>query len=145
MHELPLAEKVARMLPFLERAGLVRAARSTPTAAAEGGPLVEALGDRLKVFGDIVLQAGFFFGQDVAYDDKAFAKRVLAPGAADRLADYRAWLAGRDPPSTPPALEARDPGLPDRAQAWPSATSSTPSGSRSPERPPARASSTAWP
>jgi len=29
----------------------------------------------------------------VAFDDKAFAKRVLAPGAADRLADYRGWLA----------------------------------------------------
>ena len=37
----------------------------------------------------------FFFGDEVAFDDKAFAKRVLAPGAADRLADYRGWLADR--------------------------------------------------
>ena len=47
------------------------------------------------MFGDILLQGAFFFGDEVAYDDKAFAKRVLAPGAAERLADYRAWLADR--------------------------------------------------
>src|SRR6185369_11721879 len=59
--------------------------------------IVEALGDRLKVFGDILLQAPFFFGDDVpSVDEKAFAKRVLAPGAAERLSDYRAWLAARD-------------------------------------------------
>ena len=32
-------------------------------------------------------------GDEVAFDEKAFAKRVLAPGAADRLAEYRGWLA----------------------------------------------------
>jgi hypothetical protein len=46
------------------------------------------------VFGDILLQAGFFFGEEVTFDDKAFTKRVLAPGAAERLAEYRQWLAG---------------------------------------------------
>ena len=55
--------------------------------------IVEALGDRIKVFGDILLQAPFFFGDEVTFDEKAFAKRVLAPGAAERLADYRGWLA----------------------------------------------------
>ncbi len=94
LREMPLAEKIERMMPFLERAGLVR-----PPVTAEVqrkvAQVIEALGDRLKVFGDIVLQAGFFFGQDVAYDEKAFAKRVQAPGAPERLADYRTWLAGR--------------------------------------------------
>jgi glutamyl-tRNA synthetase len=94
MHELPLPEKVARMMPFLEKAGLVRAPID-PAVEQKVAQLVEVLGDRLKVFGDIVLQAGFFFGQDVAYEEKAFAKRVMAPGAAERLADYRSWLAGR--------------------------------------------------
>ena len=47
------------------------------------------------MFGDILLQATFFFGEDVTYDDKAFAKRVRAPGAAERLADYRGWLAAQ--------------------------------------------------
>jgi len=48
------------------------------------------------VFGDILLQASFFFGDEVMFDDKAFAKRVLAPGAADLLASYRDWLAARN-------------------------------------------------
>jgi glutamyl-tRNA synthetase len=95
MHALPLEEKVERVLPFLERAGLVR----PPIDAATRDKVtrvVEALADRLKVFGDVVIQGAFFFGEEVPFDDKAFAKRLLAPGAADRLADYRGWLAGRE-------------------------------------------------
>jgi glutamyl-tRNA synthetase len=80
------------VLPFLERAGLVTAPVSDDTRAYVAR-IVEILGDRIRVFGDILLQAPFFFGDEVAFDDKAFAKRVLAPGAADRLADYRGWLA----------------------------------------------------
>ncbi len=95
MRDLPPGEKVARVVPFLERAGLV--GRPLPEAVEDKvGRVVEALGDRLKVFGDILLQGAFFFGDNVAYDDKAFAKRILAPGAATRLADYRAWLAACD-------------------------------------------------
>jgi glutamyl-tRNA synthetase len=94
MQQLPLAEKVERVLPFLERAGLVEGP-ATPAVKERIGRIVETLGDRIKVFGDILLQAGFFFGEEVALDDKAFAKRVLAPGAPERLADYRQWLAER--------------------------------------------------
>jgi glutamyl-tRNA synthetase len=95
MRALPVADKVAGVLPFLERADFLRPPVSTETQA-KVARIVEALGDRLKVFGDIVLQAPFFFGEEVAIDEKAFAKRVLAPGASDRLADYRAWLATRE-------------------------------------------------
>jgi glutamyl-tRNA synthetase len=91
---LPLEDKLAGMIPFLQRADLIRPPVSAETRA-KIGRIVEALGDRLKVFGDIVLQAAFFFGEDVTCDDKAFAKRLLAPGAVDRLADYRGWLATR--------------------------------------------------
>jgi glutamyl-tRNA synthetase len=94
MRALPLADKVRGALPFLERAGLVRAPVSSDVEARVGR-IIEALGDRVKVFGDVVLQAGFFFGDEVTFDEKAFAKRVLAPGATERLADYRAWLAAR--------------------------------------------------
>ena len=95
MRDLPLADKVAR------RAAVPRARRAgdgarRPTTRALRARIVEALGDRIKVFGDILLQAPFFFGDEVAFDDKAFAKRVLAPGAVDELADYRGWLAARD-------------------------------------------------
>ena len=88
MQEVPLEEKVRRVRPFLERAGI----------SADDDKVrrvVEVLGDRIKVFGDILLQGGFFFGDEVAYDDKAFLKRVLAAGAADKLAAYRGWLAER--------------------------------------------------
>jgi glutamyl-tRNA synthetase len=95
MHALPTAEKVRRVLPYLERAGLVRPPIDAEIEARVA-VVVETLGDRLKVFGDILLQGSFFFGDEVPIDDKAFAKRVLAPGAVDRLADYRAWLAGRE-------------------------------------------------
>jgi glutamyl-tRNA synthetase len=94
MKQLPLDEKVRRVLPFLERAGLV-AGPLTPELAGRLGRIVEVLGDRLRVFGDIVLQTGFLFADQVSFDDKAFAKRLGAPGAADRLAAYRGWLAGR--------------------------------------------------
>lgn len=95
MRRMPVAEKVRRVLPYLERAGLVRAPVST-VVEAKVARVVEVLGDRLKVFGDILLQARFFFGDEVSYDDKAFTKRLLAPGAAQRLADYRLWLTTRE-------------------------------------------------
>jgi glutamyl-tRNA synthetase len=92
MHALPTGEKVRRVLPYLERAGLVR----PPVDEAHLARVVETLGDRLKVFGDILLQGAFFFGEEVPVDEKAFTKRLLAPGAADKLAEYRTWLAARD-------------------------------------------------
>jgi len=89
MSALPLDEKVRRMLPFLDKAGL-------RADAAKVARIVEVLGDRIKVFGDIVLQGAFFFGEDVTYEDKAFAKRVAPPEAQARLAEYRTWLAARE-------------------------------------------------
>jgi glutamyl-tRNA synthetase len=88
MQQVPLAEKVERVIPYLTRAGL-------PVERVHLTRVVEALGDRLKVFGDILLQGAFFFGRDVSYDDKAFTKRVLAPGAVERLGEYRRWLEAR--------------------------------------------------
>jgi len=107
MRDLPLADKVAGVLPYLERAGWLTAPVSDDTRAYVAR-IVEALGDRIKVFGDILLQAPFFFGDEVTFDDKAFAKRVLAPGAVDRLADYRGWLADQtafDAPSLEKATQ----------------------------------------
>ncbi len=95
MQGVPVAEKVERCLPYLQRAGLV--ADPAPDAERQRvTEIVEALGDRIKVFGDILLQARFFFGDEVpSWDEKAFAKRVMAAGAVDRLAAYRDFLAAR--------------------------------------------------
>jgi len=96
MRDLPLPDKIAGVLPYLQKAGLVAAPVSDDTRARVSR-IIEALGDRIKVFGDVLLQARFFFGDAVSFDDKAFRKRVLAPGAIERLADFRAWLATLDP------------------------------------------------
>ncbi len=99
MQQVPLDEKVRRVRPFVERAGIA-------VDDAKLRRIVEALGDRIKVFGDILLQGAYFFGDDVpSWDDKAFAKRVLAPGAVDKLAAYRDWLAARGDASDAAALE----------------------------------------
>jgi glutamyl-tRNA synthetase len=94
MRALPRDQKIAGFLPYLARVGLVRAPADAATRD-KVGEIVDVMGDRLKVFGDIVLQAAFFFGDEVAFDEKAFAKRVRAPGAAELLAEFRAWLAER--------------------------------------------------
>src|SRR5262249_38983739 len=53
MQQLPLKQKVSKMLDYLQRAAIV----STPAPCDAGTTLtriVEAAGDRLKVFGDII-------------------------------------------------------------------------------------------
>jgi glutamyl-tRNA synthetase len=88
MKSVPTSEKVERVIPYLEKAGL-RFDKQQLTR------IVEVLGERIRVFGDILVQGAFFFGDEVpAYDDKAFAKRITnEPGAKERLAEYRGWLA----------------------------------------------------
>ncbi|HEY2745387.1 MAG TPA: glutamate--tRNA ligase [Polyangia bacterium] len=103
MQEVPLDDKVRRVQPFLARAGVV-------ADEARVRRIVEVLGDRIKVFGDILIQGAYFFGDDVpAWDDKAFAKRV--PPALDKLRAYREWLAARDATFDAASLEAA-------TQAW---------------------------
>src|SRR6476620_5002825 len=93
MQRLPLKHKVAKMLPYLQKAGLI--ADPTP---CEAGPkltrIVEASGDRLKTAGDILAYADFFFVPDdkLAYDEKDFQKRVAPPQAKELLAPVRAVL-----------------------------------------------------
>jgi glutamyl-tRNA synthetase len=100
MQALPTKQKVAKMLPYLQRASLV----STP-APCEVGPklsrIVEAAGDRLKVFGDIVAYADFFFADDVVVDEKAFEKSLRKPGAVELLKSFRDRLALVEPFDVP--------------------------------------------
>src|SRR5437660_961263 len=99
MQQVPLDEKVRRVRPFVERAGI-----TVDDAALTR--IVAALADRIKVFGDILVQGAYFFGDEVpSWDDKAFAKRVMAAGAVDKLRAYREWLAT---PATADAFERGD-------------------------------------
>jgi glutamyl-tRNA synthetase len=105
MQRLPLKQKVAKMLPYLQKAGLV----SDPPPCDVGPKLstiIEASGDRLKTSGDILAYADFFFVPDdkVAYDEKDFAKRVAPPQSRDLLRKFRDVLATAEP-FEPAALE----------------------------------------
>lgn len=97
MTKLPLKQKVAKMLPYLQQAGLV----SSPPPCTIGPMLariIEAAGDRLKVAGDILSYADFFFVADdqLVYDEKDFEKRVKKEGAKDLLIKFREKLAAVD-------------------------------------------------
>ncbi|HEY2828369.1 MAG TPA: glutamate--tRNA ligase [Pirellulales bacterium] len=98
MQKLPLKQKVAKVLPFLQRAGLV-----ADPAPCEAGPkltrIVEAAGDRIKVFGDVLDYADFFLPDDkLVYDEKAFDKRVRnTPEAADLLERLKSVISGVEP------------------------------------------------
>jgi glutamyl-tRNA synthetase len=107
MQRLPVKQKVAKMLPFLQKAGLI----SDP-APCEVGPkltqIVEASGDRLKTAGDILAYADFFFVADnqLTYDEKDFQKRVAQPQSKELLKKFRAVIAAIEPFETGPLEEA---------------------------------------
>lgn len=94
MRTVPLAQKTAMMLPFLQQAGYVSA---TPNdqSAAQLAAIVQAAGDRIKVAGDILDYADFFLpDEQLTYDEKAFDKRLRKPAeAAGLLAKLGAQLS----------------------------------------------------
>jgi glutamyl-tRNA synthetase len=94
MQHLPIKQKVARAVPFLQKAGRI----ATPPACDTGPYLtqiVTAAADRIKVAGDILDYEEFFVDNDqFAYDPAAFEKRITKPlGAVELLAKFRAALA----------------------------------------------------
>jgi glutamyl-tRNA synthetase len=104
MRQRPLKRKVPLFLSYLQRAGLV----SEPPPcdiAPKLGRIIEACGDRLKVGGDILTYADFFFRDELVYDERAFDKQLrTAQGAADLLGKFKNQLANCEP-FDPPTLE----------------------------------------
>ena len=75
MRELPAEAKVDGVLPHLLKAGLV----SEPVDAATREKIrciAAAVGDRLKVFSDIIPHGSFFFSKEVTYDPDAVKKTL---------------------------------------------------------------------
>jgi glutamyl-tRNA synthetase len=96
MKRLDTAAKVDGVIPFLEREGLIE----TPVTAEAGNRIasvVTALGDRLKVFSDIVKLGRFFFTDSVEWDPVAVKKRLKGPGAPDLLAQLASLLERTEP------------------------------------------------
>jgi glutamyl-tRNA synthetase len=106
MQQWPIKQKVAKALPYLQRAGVVV---SPPpcTTGPELQSLITAIGDRLKVFGDILDYTDFYVADDaLTYDEAAFDKRLRqTPGAKELLERFRAELAVVEPFS-PESLES---------------------------------------
>jgi glutamyl-tRNA synthetase len=94
MNALPIDEKAAACLPYLQKTGRVpEPANETDRRAVAA--VVQAAGDRIKVAGDILEFDDFFTADDVlVFDDKAFEKRLRKPAdAADLLRGFRERLA----------------------------------------------------
>jgi glutamyl-tRNA synthetase len=106
MQQLPPKQKVARCLPYLQRAGLV-----ADPPPCDTGPylfqILAAAGDRVKVAGDVLDYADFFTPDDqLEYDAQAFDKRIAKP---ERARELLAAIAAELPAVAPfeaPTLEA---------------------------------------
>jgi glutamyl-tRNA synthetase len=101
MQKVPIKQRVAKVVPFLQRAKLV-----ADPPPCDTGPyvtrLLEAAGDRLKVAGDILDFDDFFVPDEaLQFDDAALDKRLRKPaGARELLGKYRSVLATVEPFAT---------------------------------------------
>ncbi len=98
MQRLPIKQRVAKALPFLQRAKLV--AEPPPCDLAPYVTrIIEAAGDRLKVAGDILDLSDFFVADDeLQFDESALDKRLRKPAAArELLAKFRDMLVEAEP------------------------------------------------
>jgi glutamyl-tRNA synthetase len=91
MSELTDEQRLDGVLPFLEAAGLTAGADDQDRRLFVARVL-RAMGDRLKIFSDI-LDVAFFFEDDVEFDDKAFRKRICKAGVPDLLEGFQQKLA----------------------------------------------------
>jgi glutamyl-tRNA synthetase len=104
MKALPLEGKVAGVVPYLEREGLV----STPLtdeARRRVEAVILALGDRLKVFSDMLTLGRYFFTETVKFDPDAVKKRLRKDFVPAMLRDLDGLLASAEPYDLP-TLEA---------------------------------------
>ncbi len=110
--QLPLARKVELVRPFLERAGLLPAPRKGPRdepLEQRIEAVLEAAGDRIRVAGDVLGFPEFFVDDEqLSYEEKAFRKRIAAPGAAELLARFRDCLAEVEPFEAEPIQRAME-------------------------------------
>jgi len=94
MQQLPIKQKVAKVLPFLQQSGYI-ADPPTCDTAPKLTKILEGAGDRVKVAGDILDYTDFYTADDaLSYDEKAFEKRLRKPADAQPLlAAFREQLA----------------------------------------------------
>jgi glutamyl-tRNA synthetase len=96
MKTLPLEEKVEAVIPHLVREGLASEPVS-PGLRARIARVIEALGDRLKVFSDILTLGRYFFTETITHDPDAVKKRLRKDGVPKMLAELDEVLARTEP------------------------------------------------
>ena len=101
--QLSLEEKIAGCAPYLQRAGFIANA-DDPETRRYVGEIITALGDRLKLFSDI-LDVRYLFTEEFEYDEKNFTKRVVKDGTPALLAEFKNRIAAIEDWTVPP-LEA---------------------------------------
>ena len=91
MMQLSEDDRASACLPFLQKAGLIG---DSPTDQDRAllRQVLSALGDRIKVAGDI-LTYDYFFKEDIEFSPKDFKKRVRKNGVPELLAEFREVLA----------------------------------------------------
>jgi glutamyl-tRNA synthetase len=96
MKKLPLEDKVQGVLPFLKRESLISDPLS-PSEQTRIAAVITALGDRLKVFNDILKLGRFFFTDSLEYDPDAVKKRLRKEGVRTMLEELDLVLAHVEP------------------------------------------------
>jgi glutamyl-tRNA synthetase len=104
MRQLPVEDRAAGVIPYLVRAKLIVEPVSGELET-KIRRIVEACGERLKLFSDILPYGSFFF-RDPEYDPQALKKRVHKEGMPAHLRDFAAVLKQTDPFDVP-TLEAK--------------------------------------
>jgi glutamyl-tRNA synthetase len=100
MQLVPIEKKTDRVLPYLQKAGVVPLPVSAEVRA-KVVQILQAAGDRIKVAGDILDYTDFLMpdGQ-LPYDEAAFEKRLRKPAeAAGLLTDFKQHLMAISPDS----------------------------------------------
>ena len=98
MNELPIKQKVAKVLPYLQKAGFVSDPPPCETSA-KLTKICKAAGDRIAVAGDILDFTDFYTSDaELAYDQKNFDKRLTnAPQSVELLREFRGPLETCEP------------------------------------------------
>lgn len=104
MRMLSVDERVHGVIPYLVRARLIPE-HHDHAIRDKVRRIVEACGDRLKLFSDVLSYGSFFFA-DPEYDEAAFKKRVLKDGMPGLLTEFKGVLAGTQP-FEPGAIEEK--------------------------------------
>jgi glutamyl-tRNA synthetase len=98
MQKLPIKQRVAKVVPFLQRAHLVTDPPPCDTAPYVT-QILEAAGDRVKVAGDILDYDDFFVADNkLQFDAATLDKRLRKPtGALELVTKFRDELATVEP------------------------------------------------